>query len=81
VGEQNSVRPLEDSVSNVDAPVSRSGVVMVTAVAALGVNWFLVALLVLHKPMIDAIGEAAGGAVAALLVASVIGAMSQKRQR
>jgi hypothetical protein len=47
----------------------------VAAIGTLALAWFLVSWRVLGSPVVDAIGETAGGVLAVLVVVSVVGSL------
>jgi hypothetical protein len=61
-------------------PAGRPGAVAIAAVGSLLGVWFVVAWWVLGSPLVDAIGEAAGGALAVLVVVSFVGALRASRR-
>jgi hypothetical protein len=88
VVEQEKVAP---STADVPAPRrpadgdpdldSRSEALALTGIVTLAVGWFGVSWLVLKSPVVDAVGEAAGGVVTVLFVVSVFGAFRRSRGR
>jgi hypothetical protein len=61
--------------------MSRLALATVVLVVALAVTWILVSWRMLHSPLVDAVGEAAGTVFLALLVVSVVGAVRRSRRR
>ncbi len=57
------------------APLSRGARAGLVAVVLVAVAWFVVSWHVLGSPLVDAVGEAAGGVLALLVVVSVVGAV------
>jgi hypothetical protein len=71
----------ERTVAGGDAePESGSASVAVAAIVALAIAWFSVSWMLLDSPLVDAIGEAAGGVVAILVIVSVIGEVRRSRR-
>jgi hypothetical protein len=57
------------------APMSRAAMAAVALVGLLAVAWFVVSWRVLGSPLVDAVGEAAGGILALLVIVSIFGAV------
>jgi hypothetical protein len=73
-------RPLDETPTAPDLD-SRSEALALTGIVALAAGWFGVSWLVLKSPVVDAVGEAAGGVVTVLVVVSVFGAFRRSRRR
>lgn len=71
-------RPVDDEISDVD---QGSAAMAVAGIVTLAGGWFCVSRFVLGSPVVDAIGEAAGGVVAVLVLVSVVGALRRSRSR
>ncbi len=71
-------RPLDETPTDPDLD-SRSEAIALTGIMTLAVGWFGVSWLVLRSPVVDAVGEAAGGVVTVLVVVSVFGAFRRSR--
>jgi hypothetical protein len=61
-------------------PMSPRALAGVSAVLLLALCWFFVAWRLLGKPFPDALGEAAGGVLAMLVVVAVAGAVVRSRR-
>jgi hypothetical protein len=68
---------VDDEISDVD---QGSAPLAVAAITTLAMGWFGVSRFVLGSPVVDAIGEAAGGVVAVLVLVSVVGAVRRSRR-
>jgi hypothetical protein len=66
----------EPTLSDVDASAEPFAV---AAIAVLSLTWFGVSWLLMGSPVTDAVGEAAGGVAAVLVLVSVVGAIRQSR--
>jgi hypothetical protein len=60
---------------------SRAETLALTGIVTLAVGWFGVSWLMMKSPIVDAVGEAAGGVVTVLVVVSVFGAFRRSRRR
>jgi hypothetical protein len=60
-------------------PTSRATLVWGTGFIGLAVAWFFVSWVVLDSPVVDAVGEAAGGVTVVLLVMAVIGSLLRSK--
>ena len=58
-----------------------TAVIAGSVIVLLGVGWFLLSHLVMQTSTPDAMGEALGVALALLVVASIVGAILQARNR
>jgi hypothetical protein len=88
VGDQEKTAPSAVDVPASGQPIdndpdldSRSEALALTGIVTLAVGWFGVSWLVLKSPVVDAVGEAAGGVVTVLVVVSVFGAFRRSRGR
>jgi hypothetical protein len=91
LAEHDAVQETASSTVDVPAPRhpidndpdldSRSEAVALTGIVTLAAGWFGVSWLALKSPVLDAIGEAAGGVVTVLVVVSVFGAFRRSRRR
>jgi hypothetical protein len=61
-------------------PMSPRGVAGVSIVLVLALCWFLVSWRLLGSPLVDALGEAAGGVLAILVVIALGGALVRSRR-
>jgi hypothetical protein len=69
-------RPVEDGQP---AQMSRLAFWCVVLVVVLAVGWTVFSWQVLHYLLLDAIGQAAGSALALLLMVSIVGAVRRSR--
>jgi hypothetical protein len=74
-------RPIEEVPEESYDLDSRSETLALTGIVTLAVGWFGVSWLMLKSPVVDAVGEAAGGVVTVLVVVSVFGAFRRSRRR
>jgi hypothetical protein len=74
-------RPIEEVPEEPYDLDSRSETLALTGIVTLAVGWFGVSWLMLKSPVVDAVGEAAGGVVTVLVVVSVFGAFRRSRRR
>jgi hypothetical protein len=74
-------RSLENGPVPSEADVdSRAETFALVGIVTLATGWFAVSWLVLDSPVVDAVGEAAGGVVAVLVLVSVVGALRRSRR-
>jgi hypothetical protein len=71
-------RPADEVPNDPDLD-SRAETLALTGIVTLAVGWFGVSWLAMKSPIVDAVGEAAGGVVTVLVVMSVVGAFRRSR--
>jgi hypothetical protein len=72
--------PLADALVDAEPAGSGSGGLALAGILVLSGGWFGVSWRVLGSPVVDAVGEAAGGVVAVLVLVSVVGAVRHSRR-
>jgi hypothetical protein len=73
--------PIEEAPEHSYDLDSRSEALALAGIVTLAVGWFGVSWLMLKNPVVDAVGETAGGVVTVLVVVSVFGAFRRSRRR
>lgn len=69
----------EPGAPDAPAPMTRLALIGLIGVGVLAVAWFGVSWAVLHSPVVDAVGEALGGVLLILVLASAVGAVRGTR--
>jgi hypothetical protein len=73
-------RAPRDALVDAEPLESGSGGLALAGILVLSGGWFTVSWRVLGSPVVDAVGEAAGGVVAVLVLVSVVGAVRHSRR-
>jgi hypothetical protein len=80
--EHGGAGPIPAQRAPSDQPEGASGfaLLMVALVVAGTAGWLFLAWLVLHAPLIDAVGEAAGSLALGLVIISLVGSLRRSRR-